>query len=114
VLRYFGDTGALRTGWIHRENGVQYLLRNGVPLTGWRTLEGERYCFDDQGYMLQNSWCQKDGALYYFGWDGKAVTGWVKIDGVFYGFSPEGNLLSKREGTGKNVRYIPYDGSWQP
>jgi len=50
--RYFSPTGAMRTGWMDTAEGRLYLLKNGVAAQGWRRIDGQLYCFDENGYAL--------------------------------------------------------------
>lgn len=52
-LRYFSSTGCMRTDWLETENGTMYLMFNGVPVTGTRTIEGTEYTFDENGYLIR-------------------------------------------------------------
>ena len=51
-LRYFSDTGCMRTGWLETQEGTMYLLFNGEPAVGTRTIDGETYQFDENGYLV--------------------------------------------------------------
>ncbi len=109
-------------GW-HEEtkDGItyRYYYKNGSKVTGWQTIDGKTYYFDeDFGYLCENGfffddvdmyyadanglivknkwekfqWKDENGQnteWYYMGKDGKAVTGWQKISGKWYYFSPD-------------------------
>lgn len=49
--RFFSDTGSMRTGWIDTEAGRMYLMSNGAPAIGKRTVDGVEYEFDPEGYL---------------------------------------------------------------
>lgn len=51
-MRYFSNTGCMRTGWLDTEQGRMYLLFNGVPVTGTRTIDGTECEFDADGYLI--------------------------------------------------------------
>lgn len=53
--RYFSSAGCMRTGWMETENGTVYLMFNGVPATGKRTIDGKEYTFDENGYLQNNA-----------------------------------------------------------
>lgn len=109
--RYFGQTGALRSGWLYTEDGVYYLLRNGVIARGWRTVDGAKYCFDEEGKLYCGGWTELDGRLYYFQTDGKTATGWTELGGVNYSFHADGYLMAKRTA---DDEFVTYDGTWKP
>ena len=109
-LRFFTETGAMRTGWVQTEAGMSYLLRNGETAVGWKTVEGERYLFDESGILRNSSWVKLGDKLYYLDENGVAATGWVDLPEGRFSFHPDGYLLSVME-DGKPVRY---DGQWDP
>ena len=113
-MRYFSQTGTMRTGWLKTDAGICYMLRNGVAATGWRTVDGSRYCFDEQGYMLCGGWTKLGQQLYYFYADGAAATGWVTMDTDVYSFHADGHLLAKRVEQEGKIQIVNYDGSWEP
>ena len=52
--RCFTDTGVMRTGWVDTSWGTFYLLSNGVPAVGQRTIDGVSYQFSEQGILMNN------------------------------------------------------------
>lgn len=128
-LYYFGENGFLKTDWI-RENGyVGYADENGVLqqgetevdgrsyyfqpgtgqlYTGWLTMDGAEYCFDETGHPRTgtyqengqvweldengrvktqlNGWKKTDGVLKYYDASGSLAQGWMQIDGKDYLF----------------------------
>lgn len=112
--RYFSNTGAMRTGWLRTDAGMGYRMRNGAAVTGWRMIDGDRYCFDEEGRILCGGWTKMEDGWYYFCADGKTMTGWVELDGIHYSFHADGYLLAKRQQQdGKDIM-VPYDGTWNP
>ena len=51
--RFFSNTGCMRTGWIETEAGSMYLMSNGAPAVGKRTIDGVEYRFDEMGILKQ-------------------------------------------------------------
>ena len=123
--RYLDGDGVMAAGWkeIPSGSGSWYYLnpnakdRNyGRALTGWQTISGKRYCFDDNGLMLRNTWqddyyLDDSGVLatglvytstgtYYLNPNakaknyGRALTGWQQIGGKWYYFDDSGKMLS--------------------
>ena len=41
----------MRTGWMKTEAGTLYLMSNGAPAIGQRTIDGKAYFFDQNGIM---------------------------------------------------------------
>lgn len=89
---YVNEDGVrLSNMWIHSEEGENapnsdggwfYLGENGRAVTnGWRTINGQRYHFDDDGAMSYG-WFNDDDNLYYLGDqdDGAMKTGWLALD----------------------------------
>ena len=112
----FGIKLVDQSGWAHAKSGdVYYLDWEGVPQTGWKTIEGRQYYFDPmrQGSMAKG-WLEIDERWYYFddsgvvqtGWldlmgsrfylcgDGTMATGWQTVDNGQYFFDDEGELQS--------------------
>lgn len=112
--RYFSSTGAMRVGWLRTYEGARYMLRNGVIGTGWRTVDGVKYCFDENGIMLCGGWTELEGKLFYFFADGKTATGWVTLDSGTYSFHADGYLLARKEEQDGQTQVIEYDGTWKP
>lgn len=100
-----------RSGWILEQNTYYYKDFHGRTVTGWQDLELGRYCFTEEGAMLQRwqevdgnryyfgdsgvmstAWRDIQGSRYYFGTDGVMVTGWQEIDGSRYHFQETGQL----------------------
>ncbi|MGN1141431.1 MAG: hypothetical protein ACI4TF_09530 [Oliverpabstia sp.] len=90
---YVNDDGVRLTNqWIYAaeedysapnsEGGWFYLDANGRVVTnGWRTINNQRYYFNDDGVM-QYGWLNLDDYLYYLGDenDGAMKTGWLALD----------------------------------
>lgn len=92
--RLFTDTGAMRTGWVETQNGTMYLLSNGVAAVGWRSIDRERYFFDDDGLMVTDTWMEEDGAKYYLQSNGRTATGTLQIGDEAYSFARDGKLIA--------------------
>lgn len=61
--RYFSPLGCMRTGWLFTDQGTMYLMFNGVPATGERTIDGKTYTFDGEGYLQSESLPLHKGAF---------------------------------------------------
>lgn len=70
-------------GWVDGENGEKYYYKDGQPVEGLQTIDGDIYYFGDDGIM-QTGFVKIDNSLYYFFSDGKATTAktWFAIEGT--------------------------------
>ena len=71
----------------------------GIRVTGWQTIDGQRYYFMPDGTRYSNGWLSFGSTYYYLNSNGVRVTGWQTIDGEEYyfdknGVRQEGYLLS--------------------
>lgn len=100
-----------QTGWVHNINGSVY-YKNGKVLTGWQTIDGDRYYFSKQGFM-QSGWQVIDGSYYYFSANGVMLTGWQKYDTAWYYLDPDtGKMYAGGfyEIDGKNYYFYDWGG----
>ncbi|MBO5159491.1 MAG: leucine-rich repeat protein [Lachnospiraceae bacterium] len=102
---YATDTvTAAQTGWLKLKNGqISYANSRGVILTGWQTIDNQRYYFDGNG-ALQIDWF-KVGNYWYYGEEkaaegqeqtipvGAVAKGIREIDGAIYCFHPSGYYM---------------------
>lgn len=153
-LYYFGDNYFVKTSWV-RENGyVGYADENGVLCqgeskidgkyyyfqpgtgqlyTGWLTLDGVEYCFDETGHPRTgeynedgilwnldkdgrvieqvNGWKRIDGVLRYYDITGAPAQGWIMVDGREYLFV-DGISQAGWVETEDGVRYLDGNGDW--
>jgi len=73
---------------------VLTLAQSKYCLTGWQTIRGSVYYFDEGGKYLTGTQ-ELDGSYYQFASDGKlqgAPSGWQEIDGRRYFFEADGTL----------------------
>ena len=75
-------------GWLSEDSEVFYIL-DGVALSGWQHIDGNRYYFDDNG-LLQTGWQTIDGDTYFFRPDGIICTGWLEVDNERFYLSESG------------------------
>lgn len=93
VAAIFGGCRAVKAdGWDVRTDGTYY-LEQGVPLTGWQELGGQRYCFSSDGVMY-TGFQQIDGETYFFLPDGTMADGWQEIQGSRFYFRENGTLVT--------------------
>lgn len=71
----------------------------------WKMEDGEWYCYDSDGEVIENEFCVSNGKDYYVGDDGALVTSsWVEDDGDYYYVNSSGQKVTNE------WRYLaPYD-----
>ncbi len=83
-------------GWSNPNSDLEkrvYYSKNGVPLTGLYTINGEKYYFKKDGTMHTGWLSTVSGTKYYFNRYGIIASGkWVRINGKIYYFKPDGKL----------------------
>ena len=112
IVAYIGFSFHVRDGWRIRKGHTQYLL-DGKPVTGWQTIEDNRFYFSENGSLctgwqsidghfyyldtdgvLCTGWQDIGSARYYLGTDGVRANGWQDIDGSRYFFDDDGKMLT--------------------
>lgn len=98
IRNYIDETRTSKdkTGWVGFGRLWKYYV-NGKNVTGWKTLRGNRYFFQPDGYVKMG-W-HFEGKFYYFlstdvDHVGIMCTGWRKIDGKYYYFFPKKKKVS--------------------
>ena len=131
-LKYYDESGAAAEGWMYLDSpfdleGNWYYFKEGKPYsTDFRTTEvgsygmakinGEYYCFDDEGRLVTGL-VETDGKIFYFDEDnGQMRTGKVTVysddyyNEVFY-FATSGSVGTRGAGiTGVKDGYLYDDG----
>ena len=112
------------SGWMQKEDGWHY-SRDGEGLTGWQTLCGVQYFFDENGAAV-TGWQETDGVKRYFsatgalcvGWlwlgeqvyfrnpDGSAYTGWMEYEGKLHCFDDDGVMITYKRVKKDGVVYV--------
>lgn len=88
---YFGDDGAMATGWFQAGSNWYYADDWGTVMLGIMEIDGKLYYLDPVSYALKTGWI-KDGDIWYYGKaDGSlAVAETIKINGKDYTFDTDG------------------------
>ena len=83
---------AAYNGWYESNTGDWFYFVNGKWATGWKKIDGDWFCFKDNGIM-RTGW-YSDGTYWFYlrpsygdptpGVKGSMVTGWASIDGYWY------------------------------
>jgi len=75
-IRFYQDFHADPvSGWLPQSEGTYYLAE-GIPLTGWQTIDDAVYYFQSDGTM-HTGWLEEEGKRYYLGSNGVRVEGWL-------------------------------------
>ena len=105
-----GAEAASYQGWHYDSNGWWYVDEyDEYPKDCIRYIHGEKYLFNDNGYMM-TGWQEHNGKDYYFNESGSmANDGWQKIDGYDYYFYEDGR---HEEMWGVDDYYVDEKGRW--
>ena len=82
-----------------------YYFENGVPATGWKSIDGCWYYFEDDGFMVTNCWKRDSVGWCYLGSSGAMLrntwcrdsSGWCWLNGSGYWESSSKWVLSEGE-----------------
>lgn len=109
---YYADQdGTLQTGFIQDEQTgeIYYANADYQLVTGWLTLDGQEYYFDEEGVLREGTvvidkqetsggWqTDADQNTYYLDEDGTRHTGWLEEDGKIYRFDENGILITSQQ-----------------
>ena len=85
------------TGWQTIDGDTYCFAEDGTPLSGWRSdlpgSDGSRCYLDETGKVL-TGWQDIDGKRYYFGETGAMTTGWFHEEGESYYFGVDGAMFT--------------------
>ena len=98
-------------GWKTDTDGVRYLDKYGNPFQNWIEINGKRYYFTPgTGYMV-TGWQTIDDQRYYFAEDGVMLSDWQVIDGKTVYLDSEGRLITGLQVFEEKIYYFQPDGS---
>ena len=88
------DGQVLDDGWVESPDGRRY-LKNSAFLTGLQEIEGKRYLFGEDSYLLCSALSEWNGEYYLAGEDGVlAADVWYSdAEGSRFRFGPDGTAL---------------------
>ena len=87
------DNNVDRSGWMEEKDGTRYYRDfHARRVSGWLDLDGETYCFHEDG-TPHTGWQEIDGTTYYFDPDGTMYTGWMESGSEIYYFGGNGALV---------------------
>ena len=85
------DHGAVLTGFQTIENNRYYFDANGILMTGFFKVGGKQYCANKEGVLYIGGTPMIDGKKYAFKGDGEQVFGWYDLAAFKMYFNPEDN-----------------------
>ena len=152
-LYYFGNNSFVKVGWIKENGYIGYADQDGKLMqgeakidgkyyyfqpetgqlyTGWVTLDGVEYCFDETGHPRTgtyqedgktweldsdgrvksrlNGWKDAEGVLKYYDEIGAPAQGWIQLDGKDYFFA-DGVSQTGWVETDAGTRYLDGNGN---
>ena len=109
---YYGADGARATGWTEHHGNRYYYNEKGWMLYGNQTIDGKKYVFDKvTGVLLRNVEKVEGGHWVYYGSDGVKVTGWAEHHGNRYYYNEKGWMLYGNQTIdGKKYYFDPVTG----
>ena len=78
----FDRSGCLSTGWVDLGSELAYGDLNGHPVTGWQNIDNQYKVYFNEDYTLQTGWATIDGFTYCFNDDGSPKQG-ITPEGEF-------------------------------
>ena len=84
----------MKTGWISKQGqrGLEWYYydpESGAQVSGWQTIDGKTYCFDEFGKAFAGQVTFQDGKTYYFDpANCDLKTGWLELNGRKYYADP--------------------------
>lgn len=113
-LYYFGSNGFAKVGWINEDGFVGYADQDGRLARGETTLNGKSYYFQPETGQLYTGWVTLDGVDYCFDETGHPRTGVYQENGVTWQLDANGAVQQRlsgwRDGNG-SLCYYKEDGS---
>lgn len=95
-----------QNGWKVTEAGYQYYL-NGKVVRGFRTIGGNTFYFNEQGYLQRYTWIERNGKKYRTDGRGVVIRNSMRgIDGQTYYFRANGTMLTGTLNRGNNSYYF--------
>lgn len=88
---YLGSTGAMRTGWVSISGSKYFFDNEGVLQKGWLKYNGAMYFLQSNG-KLKKGWLKYNGDWYYLQTNGKMKTGWLKLNNTWYYLQSNGKM----------------------
>ncbi|MBQ6539227.1 MAG: C39 family peptidase [Bacilli bacterium] len=105
---FYGGSKSLRKGFHTINDNLYYSDSNGVVQTGWQTINGKKYYFDDKfPHKAYSGYHEIDGVLYYFYGGTKALrTGFHKTRANLYYSNKDGVVQTGWQTIGERKYYF--------
>ena len=109
--------GKLYTGWQKEGNYWYFLYSSGLIATGWHTIGGIRYFFDQASGIMLTGWQKISGKWYHFNNNGGMETGWRYISNKWYFLDSSGAMVTGWKKLGGKWYFLTSSGAmatgWQ-
>ncbi|MCF0107339.1 MAG: Ig-like domain-containing protein, partial [Holdemanella sp.] len=86
----YGENGELLTGWQTIDGVDYYFNEEGLLRTGWY---GDQYLREQTREYIKSEYCTIDGSRYYFDENGHYATGFVNANGIYRLFDDNGKIV---------------------
>jgi glucan-binding YG repeat protein len=96
------------SGWVEL-SGNKYYYVDGQVKTGWQSIDGKRYFFDDAGVM-KTGWITQGDKKYYLDNKGEMKTGWLDDDRNRYYLDQTGAMRTGWVADGGKEYYLDNKG----
>jgi glucan-binding YG repeat protein len=96
------------SGWVELSFNKYYYV-DGQVKTGWQSIDGKRYFFDDAGVM-KTGWITQGDKKYYLDNKGEMKTGWLDDDGNRYYLDQTGAMRTGWVADGGKEYYLDNKG----
>ncbi len=107
ALAIFSAVPAMAGEWKYNDVGWRYEYDNGsYASNGIVEVEGEKYCFDANGYMV-TGWTWVNGAWHYCNSDGRMPAGcWIQDGGRWYRLNEDNSMRTGWYTEGNDQYYL--------
>jgi glucan-binding YG repeat protein len=108
--KYYYVDGQVKTGWQSIDGKRYFFDEAGVMKTGWITQGDKKYYLDNKGEM-KTGWLDDDGNKYYLDQTGAMRTGWVADGGKEYYLDNKGVMKTGWLSIAENRYYLDSNGA---
>lgn len=107
-LYYFGNSGFARVGWIRESGYLGYADPEGKIARGETKVEEDYYYFQPETGQLYTGWVTIDGAVYCFDETGHPRTGLYMEDGILWELEDDGRVKARVNGWKEESGVLKY------
>lgn len=116
---FFGESGAMRKGWIEEPEGWYYAKENGAMATGWQWIGNAWYYLDGDNELypgLMQRDCKQviGNSTYFFQPSGAMITGWALRPEGWYFANTYGAMVTGWQQVGSTWYYLDGENSEYP